>query len=93
MYESVKGPIPPGFEPDHLCRNRRCINPAHLEPVTRRENLRRGIGEHRPGKTHCKRGHKFTVKNTYVTKAGFRNCRECHRLNERERRVIYLTVP
>lgn len=41
-YEQVVGPVPDGL--DHLCRNRRCVNPAHLEPVTRQENLRRGAG-------------------------------------------------
>lgn len=43
-YEADVGPIPAGLDIDHLCRNRRCINPAHLEPVTRKENLRRGVG-------------------------------------------------
>lgn len=42
FYEQVKGPIPAGYQLDHLCRNRRCVNPAHLEVVTRRENMRRG---------------------------------------------------
>lgn len=42
MYERYKGPIPSGLEPDHLCRNRKCVNPDHLEPVTRAVNLQRG---------------------------------------------------
>ncbi len=42
LYEALVGPIPAGMELDHLCRVRSCVNPAHLEPVTRRENLRRG---------------------------------------------------
>jgi hypothetical protein len=44
MYELIVGPIPTGLDLDHLCRNRICVNPAHLEPVTRSENVRRGIG-------------------------------------------------
>ena len=44
VYEALVGPIPNGMDLDHLCRNRRCCNVLHLEPVTRRENLARGIG-------------------------------------------------
>ncbi len=43
-YEMAKGPMPPGTEPDHLCRNHACVNPDHLELVTRHENIMRGIG-------------------------------------------------
>ena len=76
-YEKYIGPIPDGMILDHLCCNRRCINPLHLEPVTNRENLRRGGGYHSAAKTHCKYGHEFTEQNTLITKAGFRNCRTC----------------
>jgi HNH endonuclease len=57
---------PPPFELDHLCRVRRCVNPFHLEAVTARENLLRGIGPsaQNAAKTHCKRGHEFTAENT-----------------------------
>jgi len=78
-YESEIGPIPSGMDLDHLCRVRRCVNPEHVEPVSRKENLARGVGG--SGKTHCKHGHEFTVDNTYryTTKAGNqqRFCRKC----------------
>lgn len=55
-YEALVGPIPEGLELDHLCRNRNCYNPAHLEPVTHRENSIRGRNAQRE-KTHCPKGH------------------------------------
>lgn len=58
-YETVVGPVPDGLELDHLCRNRSCVNPLHLEPVTHSENIRRGDTS-TPKKPTCKRGHVFT---------------------------------
>lgn len=79
--------IPIGFEVDHLCRNRACCNPAHLEVVTHQENMRRGTGRDRinAAKTHCIRGHEFTIENTYVNPKGGRQCKECRRETDRLR--------
>ena len=83
-YEHHVGPIPAGLEIDHLCRNRACVNPAHLEPVTREENLRRALlhqrSRPRPRRelTHCRNGHPYDGDNTYVNpKRGGKICRIC----------------
>jgi hypothetical protein len=81
-YESLIGPIPEGFQIDHLCRVRNCVNPWHLEPVTPAENHRRGrcaevAGERQRLKTHCPRGHAYTEENTYYKPQGWRECRVC----------------
>jgi hypothetical protein len=90
-YELIHGPIPDGLDLDHLCRVRHCINPAHLEPVTRRENSLRGNG---PGIViargdQCSAGHPYTEINTRV-RGGKRFCRTCDRARAkrcRERRL------
>lgn len=78
-YELVVGPIPPGLEPDHLCRNKRCVHPGHLEPVTHAENTRRGLSH----RTHCPHGHPYSGDNLYVDPRGHRQCRTCARRRRR----------
>lgn len=84
FYEQHVGPIPQGLTLDHLCRVRLCVNPDHLEPVTRGENVRRGI-PFRPPQTHCKRGHEFTPENTRIGASGSRFCIACGRERDRRR--------
>jgi hypothetical protein len=91
-YELSVGPIPRGMKLDHTCHNqdktcpggwscahRRCVNPAHLEVVTQRENVLRGFGiaARNVQKTHCKHGHEFTEENTYKTIVRGNPKREC----------------
>lgn len=81
VYERLIGPIPSGLHIDHLCRVRSCVNPAHLEPVTIRENTLRGISliANNARKTHCRHGHEFNVENTQLIAAGGRRCLVCIR--------------
>lgn len=80
-YEAERGPIPPGLTIDHLCRNKACCNPDHLEPVTFAENTRRENAQ-RPVETHCRRGHEWTEANTYYQNGGKRACRACRRVRD-----------
>lgn len=84
-YELKVGPIAEGLELDHLCRNRACVNPDHLEPVTHTENMRRAFEAMKT----CRRGHPRTEDNTRVVVQADgiqrRRCRECLRENDRAR--------
>ena len=86
-YELVHGPIPTGMDLDHLCRNRACFNPDHLEPVTRGENVRRGH-PYRQRKETCKHGHRMTEENVRIVhekgRKPFAVCVECRRKSARE---------
>jgi hypothetical protein len=72
-YELIVGPIPTGLTIDHLCRNKRCVNPAHLEPVTDRVNILRALVQN----LHCPKGHRYTGK---LDSRGDRVCVECIRI-------------
>jgi len=91
-YEYFVGPIPEGLSLDHLCRNRACVNPYHLEPVPWGENTRRGEAwvYHR-SKTHCPRNHPYAGDNLVLTSDGRRRCRICvntaHRASQARRRA------
>jgi HNH endonuclease len=90
VYELLVGPIPEGYEIDHTCHNadpscthqaetcihRRCVNPAHLEAVTKAENMRRRFARI----THCPHDHEYTPENTYINTRGARMCRACSRI-------------
>lgn len=78
VYELVKGPIPDGLYPDHLCRVRCCVNPDHIELVTNRENILRGVGmgARHAKRTHCSKGHEFTPENT-IDRYDCPNARRC----------------
>ena len=82
-YELHRGQIPKCHVIDHLCKMPGCVNPHHLEAVTQSQNVRRGnlasvtkaLGK---AVTHCKWGHEYSLKNTYIDKKGRRNCRMCN---------------
>src|SRR5512139_4245859 len=86
-YELLVHQVDPQLHLDHLCRTRNCFNPAHLEPVTPAENVRRSSAwEVNRSKTHCPRGHEYSAENTYIQAGNGRQCKTCRRMADRKRR-------
>lgn len=98
-YEALVGKIADGLQIDHLCRVRCCVNPAHMEEVTQRENILRGVSPSRVAArhaavTHCPRGHAYAPSNTGLERRSnrwgtvwvTRYCRACRNEKRRERR-------
>ena len=111
-HHYLVGAAPPGLDWDHVCHDqdatckggitclhRRCVNPDHLELVTRGINLARGRhdyiaqGAFNRRKTHCPQGHEYSTENTRVKPNGWRDCRECKRVSERNRRKRIIARP
>lgn len=89
-YMAYVGEVPEGLELDHLCRVRECVNPAHLEAVTRQVNQLRGEGQggRNARKAECPQGHPYEGDNLYVDPSGGRRCNECRRANSRRRAAL-----
>lgn len=96
-YEAFVGPIPAGMQLDHLCRNRPCVNPEHLEPVSGAENTRRAgsspkaaraSANMRLAKTHCPKGHPYEGNNVITKRGGRRQCRACTVASTRRWRAL-----
>lgn len=85
-YEHHIGPVPKGLVLDHLCRVPLCVNPDHLEPVTQRENVLRGVGIPAKNiqKTHCPKGHPYKGDNLLIRAEKWRGCRTCEKRRKRK---------
>lgn len=96
IYTQLVGPIPAGLDLDHLCRIRNCVNPEHLDPVTRSVNLKRGY-DARGVRSHCAQGHPFDASNTFARTDGGRGCRTCRndasRVSKAKSRATETTAP
>ncbi len=92
VWEQLVGEIPDGLQIDHLCRNRLCCNPDHLEPVTSLENSRRGQSwSHNTSKTHCPKGHPYSGRNL-ITRTDRGNGRECQTCANARSRDYYRRI-
>ena len=91
-YELARGPIPAGRTIDHLCRNKACVNPTHLEVVSFRTNTLRGVGPtaRNARKTHCKRGHLLSGANLKLKPGKYGTTRTCRACEKAMRHLLYL---
>lgn len=88
IYEQLRGPIPKGWVAHHVCKNKKCVNPWHIDLMTRGEHTKLHMhGNVYARKTHCKHGHEFTEANTYRISNGRRVCRTCKLQWMREDRI------
>lgn len=89
FYEHLVGPVPEGLVLDHLCRNKLCVNPDHLRPVTHQENSTNNAGAAAENftKFRCKNGHEFSTENTFIDGQGHRQCTICSRKRWRENKA------
>jgi len=89
VWELLRGSVPAEKQLDHLCRNHICANPAHLECVSQKENVLRGVGPSAMNarKTHCPKGHPYAPENIQNRKDGQRRCKQCHRERCRQYRL------
>ncbi len=87
VYQILVGVIPPTMQIDHLCRVRYCVNPDHMQIVTHRENILRGVGPTAKASqvTHCPKGHPYDKANTRIRWQGWRACRACKRIADQHR--------
>lgn len=93
IYEYYYGQICPDLVIHHECENKKCCNINHLKQISNKENILAGTAQSaiNARKTHCKRGHEFTTRNTYLHTQG-RSCRICRRENKRKYRQILLVI-
>ena len=83
-YELLVGPIPDGMHIDHICFNRRCVRPDHLDAVTQKVNNQRAHAI----KTHCAQGHPWIDENIATRPNGSHYCRVCNREQQRRRKAL-----
>lgn len=84
MYDYFYGNLSPDLTIDHLCRNRACVNPLHLQQVTSQENQKRGLVNQYKYATHCINGHSLSGDNLTMCQRGERMCRKCHRISNKK---------
>jgi hypothetical protein len=89
IYEWYVGPIPDGLDLDHLCKNKSCVNPEHVEPVTRQVNIQRKYER----RGTCPAGHKYSEQNTHIGSNGYRKCRVCDRERKADDKGSVMAAP